>query len=255
MIVAILQARYNSSRLPGKVLLPFGEKPMLLQQILRVQRCQKIDHLVVATSTLPTDDEIAQLCLENQIACFRGELDDVLDRYYQAAVQYQATHVVRLTGDCPLSSPEVIDQVVQQHLQQQNDYTSNTLQPSFPDGLDVEVLRMSALSCAWQNATRTTEREHVTYYTYQRPEQFKLGCLQYRQDLSSWRLTVDEVADYHVVSRIFQQLYTKKPTFSFEDIVTHIIQQPELIAENAHYIRNEGLQKSLIEDREIPHVT
>jgi len=145
MILAILQARTSSSRLPGKVLKPILGKPMLLLQIERVRRARKIDKLVVATSNDPSDDGIEALCKQHGIDCFRGSLNDVLDRFYRAALTYNPEHIVRLTGDCPLIDPELVDSIIDMHLEGNYDYTSNAIQMTFPDGLDVEILTIKVL--------------------------------------------------------------------------------------------------------------
>ena len=142
MILGIVQARFNSTRLPGKVLKLLQGRPMLLQQIHRVERAKRIDQVLVATSDGLEDDVIALMCAKHGVQCFRGSLDDVLDRYYKAALQFEAEHIVRLTGDCPLIDPNVVDSVIEHHLREGNDYTSNTQPPTFPDGLDTEVVRI-----------------------------------------------------------------------------------------------------------------
>ena len=152
MIVAIVQARMQSSRLPGKVMMKILGKPMLSLQLERIGRCKNIDKLVVATSNQQADDPIARLCEILSVACFRGSLHDVLDRYYRAAEQYAAKHVVRLTGDCPLSEPAIIDNTIDTHLAEHRDYTSNFHPTCFPDGLDIEVFRFKVLKAAWQCA-------------------------------------------------------------------------------------------------------
>jgi len=164
MILAILQARVSSTRLPGKVLKPILGMPMLLRQIERVKQAKLIEQLLVATSDDKSDDPIEQLCRENDIACFRGSLDDVLDRFYQAAKPYQPDHIVRLTGDCPLIDPQLIDEVVVFCLSGDYDYVSNAFEPTYPDGLDVEVFRFPCLQQAWEEAELPSEREHVTLF-------------------------------------------------------------------------------------------
>jgi spore coat polysaccharide biosynthesis protein SpsF len=148
MIIAVLQARLSSSRLPGKVLKPILDQPMLALQIERIKRSQLIDQLVVATSTSPEDEQISKLCQEIEVVSFRGSLDDVLERVYQAAKPYSPTYLVRLTGDCPLCDPELIDQVIQFHVDGNYDYSSNCLIPTYPDGLDVEICRFQCLEIA-----------------------------------------------------------------------------------------------------------
>lgn len=153
MILGILQARTSSRRLPGKVLKPILGRPMLERQIERLRRAQRMDKLVIATSTDASDDPIAALCQSLSVDCFRGPLDDVLDRFYQAARRYAPRAVVRLTGDCPLADPQVIDELIETHSRESYDYTANILPPrQIPDGLDVEVIAMSCLETAWREA-------------------------------------------------------------------------------------------------------
>lgn len=250
-LVAILQARSSSSRLPGKVLRPILGVPMLLRQIERVQRSRILHALVVATSNDPSDDALAEICAQKGIACFRGSLDDVLDRFYQAAHARKATDVVRLTGDCPLADPEVIDKVIREYLDAKVDYAANALEPSYPDGLDVEVFRFAVLECAWREALLTSEREHVTPFIYKHPEKFKLLKVCHSENLSHLRWTVDNPEDFEFVSRIYEALYPGKPDFTTDDILAYLRQHPGLGSVNAHLERNEGYQRSLVKDAAI----
>ena len=248
MILAILQARVSSTRLPGKVLKPILGVPMLMRQVERINRAKLFDRFLVATSVHPTDDPVEELCRTQGIECFRGSLDDVLDRFYQAARPYRPDHVVRLTGDCPLADPELIDEVIAYHLKGDFDYTSNTLEPTYPDGLDVEVFRWTCLEEAWKEAGLPSQREHVTPFIYLQPERFKLGSVKGNSDLSSLRWTVDEYVDFELVTKIYEALYPSKPCFNMRDILELLKQHPELNCINNHLRRNEGLEKSLRED-------
>lgn len=247
----IIQARTSSSRLPKKVLLPVFGKPMLLRQIERVQRVCADNKLLVSTSDDSTDDELVAILKKNNIDCYRGSLDDVLDRYYQAAKLYKAKHIVRITGDCPLIDPELIDQVISVHLRDHNDYTSNGMPPTFPDGLDVEVIRFEALYDAWKSARMLSEREHVTQYLIKRPEQFRLGNVTAKKDLSYHRWTVDEPEDFNFIRAVYNQLYPQNRCFSTKDILTLLDNQPELIDINKGIEYNAGLKKSMANDQSI----
>jgi spore coat polysaccharide biosynthesis protein SpsF len=249
MILAVLQARSSSSRLPGKVLKPILGRPMLERQIERVLRATLIDKLVVATSIHTEDDTIAELCEKIDVPCFRGSLDDVLDRFYRACIPYHPDYVVRLTGDCPLADPSVIDQVIQACQSGGYDYASNTIQPTFPDGLDVEVCRFTALEDVWQKATMKSQREHVTPFFYQNPHLFKLGNVVRETDLSGLRWTVDNAADFALVTAIYEALYPNRSDFSTADVLELLSRQPELLAINSDAQRNEGYVKSLQNDR------
>jgi spore coat polysaccharide biosynthesis protein SpsF len=248
MILGILQARVSSTRLPGKVLEPILGQPMLARQIERLARCQAIDRLIVATSRDASDDAIADLCRELGVECFRGSLDDVLDRFYQAAIHHAPEHVVRLTGDCPLADPALIDALIRFHLAEDSDYTSNCHEPSLPDGLDAEVMRMAALATAWREARLPSEREHVTPFIRNHPQRFRIRLWKHPVDLSAHRWTVDEAADLAFVRAVYAALYPRDPAFGMQDVLDLIAQKPELAALNAGIRRNAGYEKSLRED-------
>jgi spore coat polysaccharide biosynthesis protein SpsF len=247
VIVGVLQARTGSSRLPGKVLRPLAGKPMLERQLERLRRARAIDRLVVATSDDPQDEAIAALCGRTGTACFRGSLLDVLDRCYRAAAPYAPDHVVRLTGDCPLCDPELVDRVVARHLEGGYDYVSNTLVPTFPDGLDVEIMRYSCLETAWREAALPSQREHVTPFIHGQPARFRLGLVRNDTDLSALRWTVDEPEDFALVERIYEALYPAKPDFGTRDILALLDARPELRDWNRRP-RNEGYLASLARD-------
>jgi spore coat polysaccharide biosynthesis protein SpsF len=245
-VLGILQARASSSRLPGKVLKPILGRPMLLHQLDRVRRARSLDALVVATSTDPSDDPIEVLCVSAGITCFRGSLNDVLDRFYQTAIAYRPRAVVRLTGDCPLTDPGLIDRVVEFFGTDTFDIagTANT----FPDGLDVEVVRFDVLERAWKEATRPSDREHVTLMVHRQPERFRVGRYQNETDLSHMRWTVDEPQDFELVRRIYEALYPRNPAFTTRDILELLAAQPQLLHVNQGIRRNEGLERSLAAD-------
>ncbi len=250
MILAILQARMSSSRLPGKILRPLMGEPMLLQQIHRIQRSKKIQKLIIATSTDSSDDPLFELCQEKGIEIFRGPLEDVLERYYLAAKsETNAETVVRLTGDCPLSDPAVIDEVIQFFQTGNYDYASNTLTPTFPDGLDVEVMKFSALEAAAREAKTPSEREHVTLFLKNRPTRFKLGNLKAPKDFSALRWTVDEAADFEFVKRVYEELYEKNPYFGTEAILALLEKDSAIQKINQNFERDEGLKKSLRKEK------
>jgi spore coat polysaccharide biosynthesis protein SpsF len=224
---------------------------MLERQIERIQRSTLIDKLVVATSSDAEDTVIADLCQSIKVSCFRGSLEDVLDRFYKAAQPHRPEYVVRLTGDCPLADPRVIDDVIRFCLTGQYDYASNTLHPTFPDGLDVEVCRFTSLEVVWRSASMKSQREHVTPYFYQNPHLFKLGNLIHEPDLSQLRWTVDNAADFTLVSSVYEALYPGKPEFSTDDVLRFLDAQPGLKTVNATSHRNEGYLSSLAQDRPV----
>lgn len=249
MVLAILQARLSSTRLPGKVLMPLFGKPMLERQIERIRRAQTLSRIVVATSTESSDDPLAALCQEIGIACFRGSLNDVLDRFYHAASGPGVEHVVRLTGDCPLADWSVIDRAVSTCLSGAYDYVSNGMEPTFPDGLDVEVMRFSVLEEAWREARLPSEREHVTPFIYNNPQRYRLFNIVNDVDLSALRWTVDEAQDLRFVEAVYAALYPANPAFTMRDVLTLLHTRRDISDAAGLYNRNEGYMKSLAADR------
>ncbi len=248
MILGILQARVSSRRLPGKVLKPILGRPMLERQIERLRRARRMDRLVVATSGDGSDDAIATLCDSLAVECFRGSLEDVLDRFYQAARRHAPSAVVRLTGDCPLADPAVIDQLIELHTAGGYDYTSNTLVRTYPDGLDAEVVGLPSLEAAWHEATLPSEREHVTPFIYHHPERFRLGNLRRSADLSRLRWVVDDPSDLVFVSAVYAALYPKKPAFDTADVLALLAERPDIAEMMGRAPTNEGYQHSLAVD-------
>lgn len=248
MILAVLQARMTSTRLPGKVLMPVLGEPMLFRQIERVKRCRTFDTLVVATSNESSDDPLADACKARGVSVARGSRDDVLDRFMTAARPYQPDAVVRLTGDCPLADPVVIDKVVELFRSTACDYASNVIPPTFPDGLDVEVVRFEALARAAADAKLPSEREHVMPYIRNRPDAFRIANYAETPDRSHLRWTVDEPADFAFVSRVYAELYPNNPAFTTQDILDLIARDPAIGDINASLKRNAGFQKSLAAD-------
>jgi spore coat polysaccharide biosynthesis protein SpsF len=250
VILAILQARFSSSRLPGKVLKPILDKPMLLHQIERIQNSKRIDNLVVATSNEKSDDGIEKMCLNNNVEVYRGNLDNVLDRFYQCANQYNPKHVVRLTGDCPLIDSQVIDQVIDKHLFTKSSYTSNAIPPTYPDGLDVEIFKLSTLIEAWNYAKLPSELEHVSPYIRKHLDPCKKFNLEYEVDLSEHRWTVDDPEDFRFVKKVYSELYPNNRNFNMRDILDLLKRKPNLRKINYHINRNEGLLKAYKKDNE-----
>jgi len=249
MILAILQARFSSSRMPGKALKLIMGKPMLLHQIERLQYSQMIDKLVVATSKDVSDDVIEKMCLDNGVEVFRGSLNNVLDRFYQCAKIYSPRYVVRLTGDCPLTDWQVIDNMIQRCLDMNLDYVATSLR--FPDGLDAEIMTIKALIESKRNAILPSELEHVTQYIKKNPDKFKNEYFDFDKDLAHLRWTVDEPEDFTFVQKVYQLLYKNNFLFLSDDILQLLKRQPELIKINSHFIRNQGLEKSLKEDQNV----
>lgn len=252
-VVAIIQARMGSTRLPGKVLQDIAGQPMLWHVVRRARRAATLDRVVVATSTAAADEAVAAFCATQGIGCFRGSEDDVLDRYYQAAKHTGAEVVVRLTADCPLLDPGVVDCVVSRFLSGGWDYAANINPPTFPDGLDTEVFSFAALDHAWREAHDPTHREHVTPYL-RLSGQFRTVNLvlsevegvenQADRDAHEHRWTVDDTADLEFVRRVYTAL-GEKPEFGMHEVMTLLESQPELHQVNGATIRNAGYYHSL----------
>lgn len=230
MILAILQARCSSTRLPGKVLLPLAGAPMIVRQIERVSRAARIGRLVVATSDDAGDDELARVVAAAGVGVHRGPLDDVLARFAGALAAFgPATHVVRLTGDCPLADPAVIDAVIARVVDEGADYGSNTPpHRTYPKGLDVECMTAGALLAATARAASPEEREHVTWALHRHPELYRQTFLSQAADEGEARWTVDYPHDYAFVAAVYDALYPQNPAFSSDDVRRLLRSRPDL---------------------------
>lgn len=246
MITGLMQARMGSSRLPGKTLTEVEGKPLLEHIINRVEASRYLERIVVATTTLAEDDLLASSASQCGVDVFRGHAEDVLDRFYQAARQIGATVIVRLTADDPFKDPEVIDNVIAEYLRRapEIDYVSNTLEPTYPEGLDVEVFSFAALEAAWREAERPSDREHVTPYIYRFPERFRIAQVRHSQDLSSLRWTLDYPEDLIFTREVYRRLY-RGQVFGMQEILALLCAQPELAGINAGHSRNEGYLRAL----------
>ena len=230
----IVQARMTSTRLPGKVLLPLAGEPMLTRLIERLRRVRRADGIVVATTTNATDDPIAALCSQLGVPCHRGSEHDVLSRYADAARVHGADVVVRITSDCPLIDPALIDQTIAAFDEGGSDYVSNMLPPTWPYGMAVEVFSAAALAQAHAEATQAAEREHVTPFLYWHQERYRLRNVASPVDLSHHRWTVDTPEDYALVSRLFDHLMPNRPNFTQADVLALLDAHPDWIAINQH---------------------
>jgi len=259
-IVAIIQARMSASRLPGKVLLDLAGEPVLGRVVERTQRSQWIDQVVVATSSDKTDDPIESFCSERDFPCFRGDLHDVLDRYYQAAVHFSADVVVRITADCPIIDPLVIDQTIlafyghgpslikrdldlpeknrllTENLSPAWDFAANRLPPpwnrTFPIGLDTEVCTIAALESAWRNANRAHQREHVMPFLYEEDQDFKVLIVNHDPDYGEFRLTIDTPPDLELLNMIYEE-FDGEDSFSWYEVIDFLKKNPALMSINA----------------------
>lgn len=241
--IAIVQARMTSTRLPGKVLVPLMGAPMILRQLERLERARSLDGIVVATSTDSSDDELVAVLQGADHAVVRGALDDVLTRFKAAIDASQAEVVVRITADCPLISPRVLDEVVGAFHASAADYVSNTLVPTYPDGLDVEVVTANALRTVCSTSRDSAEREHVTLGVYRYPERFSVVNVPDASgsDHSDLRWTVDTPDDLAFVRNVYAELYPGKPTFEYSDILALLERNPHMNRDNSAGRRNVAL--------------
>lgn len=234
--VATIEARMDSSRLPGKILKDVLGRPMLEHLVERVRRSEFIDDVIVATTTAPNDAKTEEVCTKIGVSCFRGSSDDVLDRVLNAAKSVKADVIVELTGDCPLLDPVEIDKVIKYYQSNQYDYVSNVLTRTYPRGLDTQVFSVDLLDRVSRLTTDLADRENVSLYIYEHPKMFKLGNVEAegtmrRPDL---RLTVDLPEDFELVSEIYKVLYPQNPKFSLTDVLGLIDNDPRLKELNAH---------------------
>lgn len=228
-IVAIVQARMGSTRLPGKVLMDLAGEPLLIRELTRIHRSERIDEIVVATTKKLEDDPIIKICEQFDFSTCRGNELDVLDRYYQCAKQYDADIIVRLTGDCPLIDPGIIDATIDAFLIKYPhiDYACNFLpQRTFPRGLDVEVIGKSALHTSWWDEMNLNLREHVTQHILRNPDAFTTNGITNEIDLSEMRWTVDTIEDFRFVHAIYSHFKNNK--FTWKDVLDHVTKYPEL---------------------------
>lgn len=235
-VVAIIQARMGSTRLPGKVMKKILGKPVILWDIERVSKSKLIDEIVAAIPFDRQNDVIMNTIKEysDKIIIFRGSEEDVLDRYYKAAIERKSDVIVRLTSDCPLIDPVVVDKVIGQFLSNNCDYCSNALKRTYPRGLDTEVFSFKALSKAWSEAKEDYEREHVTPYIIENPDKFKLISVLNDSDISHLRWTLDTKEDFEFIESVYQKIYPKKHIFFMQDVLDLLDREPGLIEINKH---------------------
>jgi spore coat polysaccharide biosynthesis protein SpsF (cytidylyltransferase family) len=253
VIIAILQARMGSTRLPGKSMKEVEGKPLLWHVIQRLKKSRRIEKIVVATTEKKDDEVIVELAKREGAGFFQGSEGDVLDRYYHAAKKYRADIIVRVTADCPLLDPQATDRVIEKFLEGGFDYVSNTDPPTYPDGLDTEVFSFAALERAWTEAKLLSEREHVTPYMRKNQVIFRQANVMNSEDLSKMRWTVDERADLEFTRRVYLLLGEKgrRHDFTMEDVLKILKDNPDLHGINAGFERNEGYAKSLREDKKV----
>jgi spore coat polysaccharide biosynthesis protein SpsF len=253
VIAAIVQARMGSTRLPGKVLMNLAGKPVLWHIITRLHRATHLDNICVGTTTENEDDRIEEACRTWNIPIYRGSSDDVLSRYYECAnyigmQRGMEDYIVRITADCPLIDPAIVDLLIENAVHGHYDYVSNTDPPTFPDGLDVEVFRFEVLETAVREAKLNSEREHVTPFIRNNRSFLKYNYAS-TLDLSNIRLTLDTCEDYKMITAIYAALYHEGEIISLKNVLKLLDSRSDILALNAQYKRNEGYEHSLIQDR------
>ncbi len=234
-VAIIVQARMGSTRLPGKVLLPLADAPMIVRQLERLHRCRTTNDIIVATTTLSQDDALARTINDHtQAHLFRGSPDDVLQRYLDAAHQYAVDIIVRVTGDCPLIDPTILDAAVTTYMQHQGQatYVTNCIKRTYPRGLDVEVFPTTALEIAASEATTESDHEHVTPFIWRQPERFPRIDVLDQEDNSHHRWTVDVHEDYLLVNQVYDILYRVNPTFDYRAVLALLAARPDLVEVN-----------------------
>lgn len=251
--IAIIQARMGSTRLSGKILKRLSGKPALwhLTNRLRYSKCLK--DIVIATTVNSEDDIVVKFCKANNLKWYRGSEEDVLDRYYQAARTFQADPVVRITADCPVIDPTIVDEVIEGYFE--GGYDVYGLGGEFPDGLDCGLFSFWVLEDTWKHATLPSEREHVGPYMKKHPEKYRIGVYEKFKGLGHHRWTLDEEADLRFLQVLFDRLYRPGRIFLTQEILDLLEKEPQLMEINANIIRNEGYLKSLTEDEKYLHVS
>jgi len=245
-ISAIIQARIGSTRLPGKVLMKLNEDTVLSLLLKQLKHSKFLTEKIIATTNNPKDDIIEKFAISNNIKLFRGDSDNVLDRYYQCAKKFSLTHIVRITADNPLIDPDIIDQAIKKYSTFNYDYLTNSIDRTFPNGTEVEIFSFDALEIAWKYAKKKSEREHVTPYFYNNPKKFKIHHFKQKKNQSKFRYTIDRKEDYALVVEILSRI--KKRPVRTSDIIDLLTTNPQLLKLNSHIIINEGYIKSIKED-------
>ena len=237
-VVAIIQARLGSSRLPAKILKDLSGKPLIYHICNRLKASKLINKVVIATTESLKDDLINDWAEQNRIVCFRGSEDNVLSRYYHAATDAGAEVIVRITADDPFKDGAIIDKVIDILLKEDLDFACNNFPPSFPEGLDVEVFTFSALKKAFENSIDDFEKEHVTQYFYRNTDLFKMKNFAYAEDMSHLRLTVDTQNDFMLAEEIYNRLYSTNEFFGYDEILSLNKSEPDLFKINQNEKRS-----------------
>ena len=248
MIAVIIQARMNSNRLPGKVMMKIKNKPLLHYVLNQIRYSNLVEKIIVATTDLTDDDIIEEFVLKEGIDCYRGSSKDVLDRYYQCAKEFKIETIVRISADCPLIEPNIIDVVIRKFLDGKYDYVTNSLTRTFPYGMDVEIFSFKTLENAWKNAKLPSEREHVTPYIYNHLKEFKKFNVTNSENFSNLRIVVDRENDFQLIKKILSKI--EKQPILLKDILELFKKEPDIFLINKDYQTDEGYLKSLKEDKD-----
>ena len=249
-ILIIIQARIGSSRLPGKVLRKLINKPILLHIVNRLRKI-KNSNIVIATSKNKKDKKIINFCKKNKINYFSGSENNVLDRFYKTAANFDGKNIIRVTGDCPLIDPVIIKKLIKFYFKYNYDHAGiatgagvhNLKIKKFPDGLDAEIFKFSALKKAWQNSKNKIEREHVTPYIWKRSKKFKIGIFQSREDYSNYRWTLDNIKDFRFIKKIYKNLYKNNKIFYMKDVINFLNKNPKIALINEKNIGREKYEE------------
>lgn len=241
--LVILQARMSSKRFPGKVLQDLLGKPMIIRQISRIQSAKNIGKIVVATTRREDDDLLASTLLENEIDIYRGATDDVISRYVKVIRKFQANTVVRLTADCPLVMPELLDSMIEDFSYNNWDYLSNTIFPTYPDGLDIEIFSAKSLITLYSMKLTDPEKEHVTLGFHNRKKEFNLHNYESNLDYSNLRWTVDYPEDLEFIRNVYSKFQDRMNMFGFDEVLDLIRENPGMQSVIPASLRNEALPK------------
>lgn len=228
-VIAIIQARVGSTRFPRKIFADLSGKPLIWHVFNRIKYCKNIDNFLLATSLNPIDNELEEWSINNKIKCFRGSENDVLERFYFASKKHKADVIVRITADDPFKDPVIIDNVISLMINNKCDFAYNNNPPSFPEGLDTEVISFNSLEKAYYESKDVFDREHLTQYLYKHPELFRQINYSYSENLSHLRWTVDTKEDYDFAKIIYQNLFKHNKVFLMNDILNYIKRHPEVL--------------------------
>tara|TARA_Y100001970_G_scaffold285313_1_gene404669 strand:+ start:1078 stop:1851 length:774 start_codon:yes stop_codon:yes gene_type:complete len=253
LTAAVIQARMGSKRFPGKVMKNIDNRPLISYMIERVKKSKLINQIIIATTVLRQDDVIIDWCKENKINYYRGSVSDVLSRYFNTSKEYNIKTIVRLTADCPLIDPLIIDKVVSKYFElskKRIDFVSNSIPPdlTYPDGMDVEVFNFNILQKAYKKSFLPSEREHVTFYFW-KTGLFSTFNLKNKNNYSGYRFTVDYKVDFIVIKSIIKELYNKDKIFLMEDMIDYFNSEPSINKLQKHIVRNSGWENSLKKDK------